>query len=96
MNKNKEGWTYHGTLHISNLRVLKSAAGYFIGRVCVETDENNEAFIVKDYEEIYSRESGYFPTYRSAEDALLNGFQIRDCGENNYAYDKGTLPDIRK
>lgn len=96
MNKGKERWTYHGTLRISDLKVLESAAGHFIGRVCVETNENSEDFIIKGYEEVYSKESGYFPTYGSAEDALLNGFQMRDCVENNYAYDKGLLPDIRK
>lgn len=67
----------------SELQVLHSNAGYYIGR--------NDAEGLP-----LSRESGYFPTYRNAEDALIKGFQIRDCVENNYAYDKGTLPDIRK
>lgn len=66
MNKEKERRTYHGTLRISDLKVLESAIGYFIGRVCVNTNKSNEDSII--------RESGYFPTYRNAERALINGF----------------------
>lgn len=46
---------------VSDLRVLKSAAGFYIGRVEI-TEEG--------YEFPYCRESGYYPTREKAESAL--------------------------
>lgn len=68
---------------ISELMVLYSAAGYYIGRR--DTKDGSP----------YSRESGYYPSYETAEVAL-DGFEVRSCAENNFAYDNGNLPDIRK
>lgn len=48
---------------VSQLKVLKSAAGYYIGRVCIFKD---------GHEEPYSRESGYYDSNKSAEMALMN------------------------
>lgn len=67
----------------SELRVMHSSTGYYIGQ------NNAHGYPV-------SRESGYFPTYRGAEEALLNEFRVRNCSENNHAYEEGLLPDIRK
>lgn len=87
----EEDWVCKGTLLISNLRILHTPAGYYIGRVCVEMDESNESFIIPGYEEPYTRESGYFPNRDKAEKALAKGFSIRDCVENNLLYVNGTL-----
>ena len=70
----------------TKLKVIQSAAGYYIGRGWVEDG----------FEEPGSRESGYFGTEGQAMKALETGFEVRDCAENNAAYDKGELPDIRK
>lgn len=43
---------------ISELTVMRSAAGYYVGRWCDEGP--------------YSRESGYFPNERLAEEHLAN------------------------
>ena len=43
---------------VSELKVMKSTAGYYIGRDCIEGP--------------YSRESHYFPTVGLAESALKN------------------------
>lgn len=67
----------------SELKVMHSNAGYYIGR----EDETGMP---------YSKESCYYPTHKAAEKALTNGFKVRDCAENNFAYDTGALPDIRK
>lgn len=66
---------------MTDLKVLHSNAGYYIGR----TDNGDP----------YSRESGYYRSYEEAEKELKNGFEVRDCVENNFAYDSGNLPDIR-
>lgn len=67
----------------SELKVLHSGAGYYIGRV-------------DKFGAPYSRESGYYRAFEAAENQLKNGFVVRDCAENNFAYDSGALPDIRK
>ena len=64
---------------ISVLMVLRSAAGYYIGRVCTDLVEFYPDYI----QEPYSRESGYFPTKEAAQKALDEGFEVRDCIENN-------------
>ena len=46
---------------VSELRILQSAAGYYVGRVEI-TEEG--------YEFPYCRESGYYPTREKAESAL--------------------------
>ena len=46
---------------VSDLRVLQSAAGYYVGRVEI-TEEG--------YEFPFCRESGYYPTREKAESAL--------------------------
>ena len=68
---------------ISELRVLHSNAGYYIGRIDTKLGP-------------YSRESGYYSSYKEAETALNTNFKVRNCGENNFAYDNKSLPDIRK
>lgn len=70
--------------------VLQSAAGYYIGRRCLETDADSPDFC-GDFEEPYSRESEYYPTDEAATKALTEGHVVRDCVENNYAYEQGTL-----
>lgn len=86
----KDG-TRSGTLLISPLKVLRSAAGYYIGRLCIETDEENNCFMF-GHEEPYSRESDYFRTFSDAENALTkDGFIVRDCVENNLSYALGII-----
>lgn len=46
---------------VSDLRVLKSAAGFYVGRVEISPE---------GYEFPYCRESGYYPTREKAESAL--------------------------
>lgn len=72
-------------MKISELKVMRSAAGYYIGRSCVEDDGQP-----------YSRESGYYPTKELAE-AELNGstFEVRVCVENEHAYNTGVIPRHR-
>ena len=73
---------------VSNLKVMKSAAGYYIGRSYWDEEFG--------FDGPYSRESGYYAT---AEDAQLDleaqSFEVRDCLENNWAYENGVLEDIR-
>ena len=54
----------------SELQVLHSNTGYYIGRV----DVNGIPL---------SKESGYFPTYRSAEEVLIHRFQVKSHSEND-------------
>lgn len=79
-----------GTNKVSLLHVMKSNAGYYIGRYCIETDEESCDYM-GGYEEPYSRESGYFGSYIDAHEALRTGFELRDCIENNYLYGEGGL-----
>lgn len=67
----------------SDLKVLSSNAGFYIGRVDIHGGP-------------YSRESGYYKTFGIATQALEDGFELRGCGENDIAYEMGALPDIRK
>lgn len=67
----------------SELKVMSSAAGYYIGR----KDEDGMPF---------SRESGYYKSYTAAKSSMTSDFDVRDCAENNAAYASGKLPDIRK
>lgn len=73
---------------VTDLQVMQSAAGYYIGRSYWDEEFG--------FEGPYSRESGYYATSDEAE-AELSGqtFEVRDCIENNWAYKNGTLEDIR-
>lgn len=71
---------------VSELMVMRSNAGYYIGRACLDKRDDEYPF-----EEPYSRESGYFKSEEAAQDALAKGFVIRDCVENNFAYATGKL-----
>lgn len=70
--------------NFSELQVLQSAAGYFIGRLYWD-----EEFSFWD---MGSRESDYFPTQEAAHKALDAGFEVRECPENMMAYTNGSLP----
>ena len=71
---------------VSDLQVMKSGAGYYIDRSYWDEEFG--------FEGPYSRESGYFPTYEAAEIELdLNNWEVRRCIENEWAYDRGDLPD---
>lgn len=73
-------------LWVSVLMVLRSAAGFYIGRMCLDKGEDGLPF-----PEPYGRESGYYKTREEAAFELFNGFVERDCVENNHAYANGTL-----
>jgi hypothetical protein len=92
MNKVKVSWKVSKDLSskemlISELMILQSGAGYYIGRLCADLVE----FAPNVFPEPYSRESGYYPTKESAEKAMKEGFPLRDCVENNYGYANGML-----
>jgi hypothetical protein len=73
---------------VSNLMVMQSAAGYYIGREYWDTEFQ--------FPGPYSRESGYYRTREEAQSALQSGdWEVRDCIENNAAYMNGTLPKPR-
>lgn len=63
---------------MSKLQVFHSNTGYYIGQEDVDGLP-------------LSKESGYFPTYSSAEAVLINRLQTRDCDKN-----KKLLPEIHK
>jgi len=76
-------------LGYSDLKVMRSGAGYYIGRSYREKGS--------DWDEPGSRESGYYPSESAARKDLLSGdFEVRDATENNSAYEHGDLPDIRR
>lgn len=69
----------------SDLMVMRSAAGWYIGRRAWDEEHG--------YAEPGSRESGYFGCKEDAEDALLReGFKVRDGPENARAYAAKELP----
>ena len=71
-------------MKISELQVLKSGAGFYIGRTCEDPD-------YPGLQEPYSRESGYYRT-REAAEADLGSFEVRICVENELAYSQGMIP----
>ena len=76
-----------GDICYSDLKVLNSMAGFYIGRTCWDPDPG--------FEEPGSRESEYFRTHGEAERALESGECVaRDCAENEFAYSRG-LPRPR-
>jgi len=72
---------------VGKLQVLKSPAGWYIGRYCWVKDKHGE------FEEPYSRESSYYKIEEAAVAELKNmTFEVRDCSENNHAYSEGAMP----
>lgn len=70
---------------VSNLQVLKSAAGWYIGRSYFDLEFG---FVGP-----YSRESGYYSSEEEAKADLTNqSFEVRDCIENAAMYMSGELP----
>lgn len=67
----------------SDLKVMRSPAGHYLGRSCWDKELG--------FEEPFSRESDYFKTKEAAELALQAGFQVRECVENELAYETGGL-----
>lgn len=55
---------------ISGLKILESAAGFYVGRLYLYDEEGDC--------EPYSRESTYMPTKEIAENALLNKTYIEN------------------
>ena len=73
---------------VSDLKVMQSAAGYYIGRSYFDTDYG--------FEGPYSRESEYMTKADAVERLKHDTYKVRDCIENNAMYDAGDLPDPRK
>ena len=72
----------HGDVWVSDLQVLQSAAGFYLGRLC--WSEECDGLV-----EPYSRETGYM-TESAAKEALTSGqFAVRSCVENDLAYAQG-------
>lgn len=67
----------HGGTY-SEMCVLQSNAGYYIGRNFKGNNDN--------FDQPGSRESGYFKTKEEAEKALKEGFDWRNVGENISLY----------
>jgi hypothetical protein len=61
----------------SELKVLRSNAGYYIGRTFMT---------LEGWEDMGSRESDYFKSKEEAEEALTAGFEWRDASENRFMY----------
>ena len=61
----------------SKLKVLSSAAGYYIGRQFTDAEGVTEPG---------TRESDYYPSYEVAENLLKEGFITRMNAENMYAF----------
>lgn len=77
---------------VGPLSVQQSAAGYYIGRMCW-VEEKSCGLV---YQDMYSRESGYYGTKEEAQEELTGmSFEIRDCVENNHAYAEGIIPRPR-
>lgn len=66
---------YNETCCFSELQVLKSEGGYYIGRTC--WDES------LGFEEPGSRDSEYFTTKELADAALARGFSVRSYAIEN-------------
>lgn len=73
-----------GDYFYTDLKVMKSHAGWYLGRLCWDKKHG--------YPEPLSRESDYFDTREGAERALAAGFEVRQCAENEHAYQSGALP----
>ena len=80
-----------GDTRYSQLQVLSSNAGFFIGRLCwVEEDG------LPGYQDMGSRETEYFKTREEAQRFLdSDTFDVRGCAENEFAYSQG-LPQPHK
>jgi len=73
---------------VSELKVMRSAAGYYIGRDYFDLEFG---FVGP-----YSRESGYMNQADAGEALATMNFPVRDCVENNASYANDELPDIRE
>lgn len=71
-------------LIISGLKVMRSAAGYYIGRTCEDPE-------MPGLEEPYSRESGYMAKEKAEAQLAADSFVVRECAENDYAYSTGVI-----
>ena len=77
-------------LVISELMPMKSNAGWYMGRFCIEFDDTRQ---MPPFMEPWARETGYYPSKEAVTDAHEgNALIIRDCIENNALYTKGTIP----
>lgn len=75
-------------VYYSNLMVLESGAGFYIGRMGFVVSKT-----IGEYPEPYSRESEYYPNKESAEEDLKSGEFGRISGiEDEYAKSIGNLP----
>lgn len=70
--------------YYSDLKVMKSAAGYYIGRESWDVEGG--------FPEPYSRESDYYGTSEDANAALTAETFERACPENAHAHRTGALP----
>ena len=74
---------------VSDLKIMQSAAGYYIGRSYWDNEFG--------FEGPYSRETDYM-TEAAALNVLASikaseDWPVRDCVENKHAYATGSLPD---
>lgn len=77
----------YGEGSYSELKVMKSGAGYYIGRTFKNPD---------GYDEPGTRESAYFMSEEAANEAFENGFSWRASPENFALYEKNPGPALLK
>ena len=73
---------------VSDLKVMQSAAGYYIGRSYFDLECGCEF--------PFSRESGYMSRTEARERLEYDTYEVRDCIENDAMYAAGSLPDPRE
>ena len=73
---------------VSELKVMQSAAGYYIGRSYFDLECGCEF--------PFSRESEYMTKADAVQRLKYDTYVVRDCIENNAMYDAGDLPDPRE
>jgi len=79
----------------TELQVLQSAAGYYIGRMHWNTSDGKDTF--GSFWEPGSRETDYYTTRETAQKLLDSGeFSVKRSMENESAYDAGVIDDLRQ
>jgi len=74
------------TLVVSDLMPMKSNAGHYVGRYCVEFKEGQTSMV-----EPWSRETTYYPSKEAVLEACdEDDIIVRDCTENNAMYRDNT------
>lgn len=71
-----------GDVWVSDLQVLRSGAGFYLGRMCWSEDCGGLI-------EPYTRETGYMSEAETVASLASGEFDVRECPENDLAYAQG-------